>query len=182
MLRMNLIVFQAVLRVSYGCDVMFLYYMAALFPAFIFSRIFKWFLLARQIDEQVSFKDMIPDYLWGMAIGMVTPGRVGELVRVRHLNISKKRALVFFLLGKFIEVTVLAFLCLIAFISLGFIGFWVLPIVIACALLVYLFVQKLGRFPARIEELKCAIFQLRIVGCLFPFYVLQFFVSKHTLF
>jgi ubiquinone/menaquinone biosynthesis C-methylase UbiE/uncharacterized membrane protein YbhN (UPF0104 family) len=146
---------------------MFLYYMAALFPAFIFSRIFKWFLLVRQIDEQVSFKDMIPDYLWGMAIGMVTPGRVGELVRVRHLNISKKRALVFFLLEKFIEVTVLAFLCLIAFISLGFIGFWVLPIVIACALLVYLFVQKLGRFPARIEELKCAIFQLRIVGCLF---------------
>ena len=150
-----------------GCDITLLLYMVSLFPAFIFFRIYKWFLLARQVDNQVSFKDMVPDYLWGMAIGLVTPGRIGELVRVRHLNISKKRALVFFLLEKLVEIVVLAFLCLIAFISLDFVPFWVLPIVIVCALSAYLLIRKAGHLPVRIEQLKCELFQLKIVGCLF---------------
>ena len=150
-----------------GCNIIFLYYVAALFPAFIFFRIFKWFLLVRQADKQVSFKDVVPDYLWGMAVGLVTPGRIGELARVRHLDISKKKAFVFFLLEKLLEISVLGFLSLIAFVSLGLIPFWFLPVVAVCIFPAYLFVQKLGRFPARIEELKFVIFRLRIVGCLF---------------
>jgi len=56
---------------------------------FSFLKIFKWHLFLRKI-ENVPFGNAVDGYFMGMAVGIVTPGRVGELARVGNLGKEKR--------------------------------------------------------------------------------------------
>lgn len=73
------------------CNVKLIFFAVTLVPIFIFLRLFKWFLLTRQADTRIRLVEIVSHYLWGMVIGLVAPGRLGELVRLRGLNITKKQ-------------------------------------------------------------------------------------------
>ena len=150
------------------CDKTFLLFAMALAPVYVFIRMLKWFLLVRQVDEHIRLKDQVSDYLWGMAIGLVTPGRIGELTRVRNLNVSKKRSAGLFILEKFLEVSVLAILCLTSLILQRLVPLWVLFAGFAGVLIMFFLIPKaVGLLPERLKEIESAIVQLKISGCTF---------------
>ncbi len=86
-------------------------------PLYIYCRFKKWMSLVSQVTEigKIQVKDCFFNYLNGMALGMLTPGRVGELARIRGLNINKRSAISLFMLDKLIEVWCLVFFVAVAF-------------------------------------------------------------------
>lgn len=106
-----------------ACDWRWMGLALCLVPLFLFCRIYKWLLLEKQILGPTTMIEILPHYLWGMAVGLVTPGRVGELARVRAPLLSTGGA-GYFLVEKAIEITCLFCLCLLALPVLGFIPWW----------------------------------------------------------
>lgn len=100
-------------KITY-CDKQLIALALALVPLYVLTRFLKWYYLVRGVDCFVGLKTLFLDYLWGMAIGLVTPGHVGELVRLKNLSIPKKNGLSLFVVEKIIEVSVLVVLCVIA--------------------------------------------------------------------
>lgn len=149
------------------CNAKLIFFAVILVPVFVFFRLFKWFLLARQADVSIQLVEIVPHYLWGMAVGLVTPGRIGELVRLRGLNITKKHGASLFLLEKLIEVSVLVFLCTTSLIFLGLLPFWYFPMALAGVFVLYFFLLQLDGLPPRLKELKYAFSKIKITGCLF---------------
>ncbi|MFC1829465.1 lysylphosphatidylglycerol synthase domain-containing protein [Thermodesulfobacteriota bacterium] len=155
------------LKKLFECNTRLTFYAVILVPFFLFFRLCKWFLLARQADTRIRLMEIIPHYLWGMAVGLITPGRLGELARLRGLNITKKQGASLFFLEKFIEFGVIAFLCMTAAILLGLISFWYFPVTVAGAFVFYFLALKFIGFPAYIKEIKHEITKVKITGCLF---------------
>jgi uncharacterized membrane protein YbhN (UPF0104 family) len=51
-------------------------------------KISKWGFIARQAKAEVSLSTAAVSFLVGVAVGIVTPGRAGELARVLYLNVE----------------------------------------------------------------------------------------------
>ncbi len=146
-------------------------------PVFLWCRICKWSLLERQVLGPADVAQVLPRYLWGMAVGLVTPGRVGELARMRAPTLSARGGGLFFL-EKAVEVACLLSLCLLALPALGVLPWWtVLPL---AGLLGYVFwswrgvikvcLTFVGRVtgrpsPVRRRELTDSLPNLRLSGC-----------------
>lgn len=58
------------------------------FPLF-FGRAWKWFRLIHSLDLSITFGQAAKSYLGGMPLGLITPGRVGELSRCLFLPQQK---------------------------------------------------------------------------------------------
>jgi uncharacterized membrane protein YbhN (UPF0104 family) len=149
------------------CDKSLLFLVLAIVPVFVFFRVFKWYLLARQEVKDLSLAKIVPDYLWGMAVGLVTPARIGELARVRGLNVSKKMGAGLFFLEKLLEVGVLALLCFVALLFVRLVPFWVLSAGVVSALILFLLIWKALDQSEWRQELKSAISELKLFGCTF---------------
>ncbi|MBC7319482.1 flippase-like domain-containing protein [bacterium] len=59
---------------------------------FTLLKIYKWHLLVKDLDPSISISSSIDGYLSGMALGVVTPGRVGEVGRIVGIPSDKKFA------------------------------------------------------------------------------------------
>ena len=82
-----------------------------LMPLFLYCRMGKWYLLVRQVVVKATLCDIIPSYLRGMALGMFTPARFGEVTRI--LNYGNKTSQIYlFIIEKVIEVICLCVLTL----------------------------------------------------------------------
>jgi uncharacterized protein (TIRG00374 family) len=159
------------------CDLRWIFVALSLLPVFIAARIGKWFLLIRQIDANVTLSKIIPGYFWGMALGLITPGRLGELARIQGMEQSGKCAGLFFL-EKSIEVGCLLALCLMAITILNFVPWWLslslLILLTVCAVAwrkflifsIQLSGKKLGK-PSfeKLEKIEWVISNLKITGC-----------------
>jgi len=60
--------------------------------SFTFFKILKWHILVKDTALQESFQNSIDSYFIGMSLGIVTPGRVGELARISNLSKDKRLA------------------------------------------------------------------------------------------
>lgn len=111
---------------------------AVMMPLFLFLRIYKWYLLVRQFSPNINVRLLTFGYLWGMALGLVTPGRTGEAYRVWASNLPSAYAGLFFL-EKGSEVASLVALCIPALLLFQIIPMWVfvLCIITYCAGLIY---------------------------------------------
>lgn len=58
--------------------------------AMLWLRTYKWYALLRQNLEDVSFKDAWISFLGGTSLGVLTPGRLGELGRIFFLRTANK--------------------------------------------------------------------------------------------
>ncbi len=149
----------------------------ALMPLFLACRVTKWALLEQQVLGPAPWSRILPRYLWGMAVGLITPGRVGELARVRAPKLSARGAGLFFL-EKAVEVSCLFSLCLLSLPLSALLPWWTLP-PIGFALIVALAGWRrmvigtlglIGRLPGgpdpqRRAELASAVLDLRLFGC-----------------
>jgi|GEM_PF-435034 len=160
-----------------GCDWRWLGLAAAAGPLFLACRAYKWLLLERQGVGPARMRELLPRYLWGMAVGLITPGRVGELARLR-VPVMSAAGSGLFLLEKVIEVSCLLGLCALALPALHLAPLWSLApigIVLAATLLAWrrivngcitLVGRVIGRPSAeRRREARAAIDTLRVRGC-----------------
>ncbi len=154
-------------------------------PVYIFLRFYKWVLLEKQVVASSKLKEIIPKYLWGMALGLITPGKIGELWKVRSKKISINGAGLFFL-EKIIEIICLFSLCLISILFLDFIKWWVIVIfmfgtipVIICwrkiAIKFLYLIHRIISYPSLelLESISWAILNIKVRGTL----LLSYFVS-----
>lgn len=87
-----------------------------LVPVYIFCRFQKWMFLVTQVTviEKKQRWTCFQNYLNGMAIGLLTPGKVGELARIIGLAIDKRVAITLFIVDKLVELW-----CLIFFVAVS---------------------------------------------------------------
>ena len=171
----------------------------ALSPLFLFCRFSKWMLLERQVLGPSSWGQGLQRYLWGMAVGLVTPGRVGELARVGGPKRLARGTGLFFL-EKAVEVSCLFGLCLLSLSMLEFVPPWtVLPMALVLGLaltgwrrLLSASLVVIGRLvgwpaPERRKHLASAVSNLRIRGCAllslvcFVIYIIQAYLVLRAL-
>ncbi|MBN1342233.1 MAG: flippase-like domain-containing protein [Phycisphaerae bacterium] len=112
--------------------------MLALMPVFLFCRIFKWYLLVRQFVPQVNVPALVSGYLWGLALGLVTPGRMGEAYRVWGAGLPSKHAGLF-VVEKGVELLSLMILCTPALLTAQFLPRWFVGAFIVAAAVSVLF-------------------------------------------
>jgi uncharacterized protein (TIRG00374 family) len=62
----------------------------ALTPAIQALKIAKWHYVARQAQPTLSYRSAAVSLLVGVAVGLITPGRAGELTRVLYLDTERK--------------------------------------------------------------------------------------------
>lgn len=89
-------------------------------PVFIFIRFLKWKTILQIHTEGLSFFQIIRSLLAGMAIGMMTPGKVGELSRAFFVPTdNKERVVGMVLLDRYFDLVTLVFLS-----SFGVTHYW----------------------------------------------------------
>jgi uncharacterized protein (TIRG00374 family) len=179
-----------------ACDWRWLLPAIGLMPLFLLARVLKWYLLVRQVADDVRFVPMIPGYLQAMALGLITPGRLGEVSRAWTIKATKHGVGLFFL-EKALEAGCLAALCLLSLATLDVLPTWVL-VVLGCALVTVAVAWKrairwLGRSANRVfgrpseqalTEFEWALGSLKVGGCalLSVFCLIVFMVQAYLLF
>jgi uncharacterized membrane protein YbhN (UPF0104 family) len=171
--------FQKIIDAVSRCDLRWVLVTFSLMPVYMTARLGKWFLLVRQIDEDATMLKILPSYLRGMALGLITPGRLGELARVQAMKQPGKCAGLFFL-EKSIEVGCLLSLCLVSIIILNFWVWWaatlLMVMLITCAIMwrkiLIISIRLTGQWfkwpsPDKLEKIEWAISNFKIGGCAF---------------
>jgi uncharacterized protein (TIRG00374 family) len=81
----------------------------------------KWRQIIKHEAKGIEFKNALVSFLGGMSLGLLTPGRVGEIGRILFIKKGGKGALVgIALVDKFIDLQITLFICIFsAFIFLG---------------------------------------------------------------
>jgi len=67
----------------------FVFVFVVLCPSYFVLKIFKWRILLRKCGCQNSIIDIGYSFFLGFLLGIVTPGRIGELARIRNLEGDK---------------------------------------------------------------------------------------------
>ena len=81
---------------------------------FIVIKIFRWLILAKQGDNSLSFSTATSSLLMGMGIGLVTPGRIGEVSRALYISGGNRLELLGLAVSdKLFDLIVIVFLSLI---------------------------------------------------------------------
>lgn len=108
----------------------------------IFSalKIYKWLVLLQSDHANVSFAVAARSYLIGLFFGIVTPGRIGEVMRVFHAGgINRLRGTVLVFVDKLLELAAIVSLIYFSAIRLGNVSG-----VLAVSLLAFLFLVALA--------------------------------------
>ncbi|HBE03749.1 MAG: hypothetical protein A2096_02130 [Spirochaetes bacterium GWF1_41_5] len=90
----------------------------SLTPVFYFFKIFKWKRLIEKYCAVSPLPQVIRSYMYGLFYGYITPGRLGELMRVRSLNGERSKLFSLVLYDRFLD------LFAVAFLTLFFFGLW----------------------------------------------------------
>lgn len=165
-----------ILEVIKKCDLVWILITFILMPVFIAVRITKWFTLVGQVDENIDIIKITPGYMRAMALGLITPGRLGELARIQGMKQPGRCAGLFFL-EKLIEVACLISLCIIAAASLYSMPWQVIIALVALMILCFICWRKLAIAPIRfffkrfkpssdrLEKVEWAIKRINIGSC-----------------
>lgn len=166
---------------------------------FLFCRMAKWFLLCKQLQTGSKTLAMVRRYLWGMAVGIITPGRLGELARTCP-NTDRSAQAALFLLEKALDVICLAALCLLSLAMIHIVPVWALILLFLVLTIVMLlarsFAAKFGRWvhqrfgwqskydtQTMYDSLKrtriCSSILMSI--CCFAIFIFQCFLMLHAL-
>jgi glycosyltransferase 2 family protein len=74
-----------------------------------FTKVVKWWLLLRTLDESVSLAATARSFLGGIAVAIITPARLGEAARIAYLpSRTRAQALGVLVIDRLIDVLVLA--------------------------------------------------------------------------
>ena len=130
-----------VLKTLKGCDPFLLAATLALTPVFLAGRILRWTLLVRQVSPGAPVGLISRSYLWGMAVGLVTPGRLGEVARIKGLGLGGA-GVGLFLVEKTGEMAVILGMCLVSVWSFGYLDWWLSLSGIVAGLALWAFVMK----------------------------------------
>lgn len=104
------------------------FFIASLFiPIFVLIKTFKWHLMARYAGAQENFFTSLKAMLIGLGFSIFTPGRAGEILRVKYYNSVDK-----IMLGGLVVVDRLIDLITILFLCIYFLSnqFGVFPIIL----------------------------------------------------
>lgn len=86
---------------------------AVLTIPFLYLKSLRWFLMLRQAGTAVSFSEAAVSLVGGMGLALITPARVGEVVRAAYLPDGRKlRLSALVMLDKFFDVLVLVLLAI----------------------------------------------------------------------
>ncbi len=132
---------------------------------FTLLKIYKWHLLIKNLDPNVSLLSSIDGYLSGMSLGIITPGRIGEVGRIVGIPNDKKLAgLGLVLWDKIFDLLIVVFLSLggiwyflgpyifilITLVTIGFLFFILKP---KCLVILFR-LPVLKRYPQFLEGLR----------------------------
>ena len=134
-----------VARALRGCDPYLLAAALALTPVFLAGRVLRWTLLVRQVAPRAPLGQITRSYLWGMAVGLITPGRLGEVARIKGLNLSGA-GVGLFLVEKTGEIAIILAMCLVSVWSFGYLPWWLSLVLILLGLAAWTLIMK--RLPA----------------------------------
>lgn len=157
---------------------------ALLAPVFLCVRMGKWYLLVRQSVRRIPRLAFVRGYLLGMTLGLVTPARSGELVRVWSVRAEcpgQRTALA----GYFVAEKLVEIVCLLALAALAMaahragIGYGAGTLSVALVLLILLALdfarRRLGplfdrapileRLPVEVRNIAGALSRLKLKGC-----------------
>ena len=74
---------------------------------FLLIRVYKWFYIVRPHLVSPNFWSVLVSYMFGLGIGILTPGRVGEIARIAKLGVTERSgAAALFLFDKFVDVLI----------------------------------------------------------------------------
>lgn len=92
-----------------GIHIDFIFYSLLFTLALLIVRSYRWQLvIIHTLGEKACYKECFFSYLYGLAPGLLTPGRVGEIFRIMPLVRFQKKILVeLFVIDKYIEMTAL---------------------------------------------------------------------------
>jgi uncharacterized membrane protein YbhN (UPF0104 family) len=160
-----------------ACEWRWLLATLVLLPPFLLFRIAKWHVLVRQTSRSIGVLDVVRGYLWGMAIGLVTPGRTGELARIWAAGLPS-RCIGLFILEKAVEITVIALLGLLSLATLDAVPLWLpvggLVLLVTCLSVwrgsvkaVASAAHRLLGWPSRerLHDFKWAVSEIRVGKC-----------------
>lgn len=153
-----------------------------LMPVFVFLRMAKWYLLLRQSMDCIPLRPFVRGYFLGMAAGLVTPARFGEMVRIWSLRAQTKDQTTvhvgYFMAEKVVEVACLVALAWVALACSGIspTSAVALPLLILLAIVVhqtrrtwskvFYYLPILRRWPeAQVRNVVWAAVHLKIAGC-----------------
>ncbi len=81
----------------------------ALAPVFLLLKAAKWHMLARTVRD-VSFKKSVRSFMVGMSVGVLTPGRVGEVARASQFEGDRSKMVTLVAVDKAMDVLVVVIL------------------------------------------------------------------------
>lgn len=89
-----------------GMRIDFIVYSSLFILALLIVKSFRWqLLIALTLRKKAYYKECFFSYLYGLAPGLLTPGRVGEVFRIMPLvRFQKKRLAELFVIDKYIEI------------------------------------------------------------------------------
>ena len=134
--------FLQIINILKAAKLSFILYSFILTACLVMIKALRWQLLIKfSLNEKISYKECILSYLYGLAPGLITPGRAGEILRITVLKgFSKEKLAELFLVDKYIEVTALFIVSAIGslIIKLPELSFYLLLIVFVLIMMYYL--------------------------------------------
>ncbi len=157
--------FNAIIGINY----FYLIPVFILFFLLVFFRAYKWhYLLNKRF--KVDFKTSLKSLLAGMTIGLLTPGRVGELSRAIFLKIKKKKqVLSLIIFDRVVDLYIILLLATLGFLYLSFINkiyFGIFIITLICSLLITLLIFLPEKLIDKIKKKRFfnKLIKIRFVG------------------
>jgi protoporphyrinogen oxidase/uncharacterized membrane protein YbhN (UPF0104 family) len=81
--------------------------------AFLLIRAYKWFYLIRPYMNVPKFRSSLVSYMFGLGMSIITPARIGEIVRITNIGIKERSGPIgLFLFDKFIDILIVTGLSL----------------------------------------------------------------------
>jgi len=97
-------------------------------PVVILLKAYKWHYLVKHVHHDFSLLKSIQSYLGGLGVGIITPGRIGEMARILFVGMENKLALSgLFFIDRFFDFLAIIIFCTVSIFifadfSLGFLG------------------------------------------------------------
>lgn len=69
----------------------------------LFLRGFKWWILTKALNTEISYKKSVVGYLLGASLGAITPARIGNFIRIKFLRENTKKPIQFTVMNIIID-------------------------------------------------------------------------------
>lgn len=113
---LRLIEIDSLIRVLHQANIYYLIIALLLAVAFVILRAYKWYCLICPLTDSSGFINVYLSFLFGLGVGMLTPGRIGEVSRVVNVGSNDHALLIgMFFFDKLIDIVVVSAMSVVAF-------------------------------------------------------------------